>query len=64
MLLKQGISPELSQQLKEWADEVNNILHATANGRMVSEWAKKADCKEAVLDAAYSAPMAGIPEIG
>ena len=41
--LKQGISPELSQQLKVWADEVNNILHATANGRMVSEWAKKAD---------------------
>lgn len=62
--LKQGISPELSQQLKVWADEVNNRLHATANGRMVSEWAKKAECKEAVLDAAYSALLAGIPEIG
>lgn len=62
--LKQGLSPELSQQLKVWAEEVNTRLHATANGRMISEWAKKAECKEAVLNAAYSAPMAGIPEIG
>lgn len=62
--LKQGISPELSQQLKVWAEEVNSRLHSTANGRMVSEWAKKTECKEAVLDAAYSAPMAGIPEVG
>jgi hypothetical protein len=61
--LRQGISSELSQQLKVWAHEVNDRLHATANGRMVSEWAKKVECKEAVLVAAYSAPMAGIPEV-
>lgn len=61
--LKQGISLELSQQLKVWAYEVNDRLHSTANGRMVSEWAKKVECKEAVLETAYSAPSAGIPEI-
>jgi hypothetical protein len=62
--LKQGISPELSQQLRVWAEEVSKRLHATANGRMVSEWAKKAECKDAVLEATYSAPMTGIPEVG
>lgn len=62
--LKQGISPELSQQLRVWAEEVNKRLHATANGRMVSEWAKKAECKDAVVEAIYSAPMTGIPEVG
>ena len=62
--LKQGISPQLSQQLKIWADEVNTNLQATANGRMVSEWAKKAECKDALLEATYSAPMIGLPEIG
>jgi hypothetical protein len=61
--LKQGISSELSQQLKVWAEEVNTKLHATANGRMISEWAKKAECKDAVLDAAYTSPMSGIPEV-
>lgn len=61
--LKQGISPELAQQLKMWAQEVNTRLHATANGRMISEWAKKAECKDAVLEAAYTPAMAGIPEV-
>lgn len=62
--LKQGISSELSQQLRVWAEEVNTRLHATANGRMISEWAKKAECRDAVLDAGYTPPMAGIPEVG
>lgn len=61
--LRQGISSELSEQLRVWAQEVNNRLHASANGRMVSEWAKKVECKEAVLEAAYSAPAKGIPEV-
>lgn len=61
--LKQGISTELAQQLRVWAEEVNTKLHATANGRMVSEWAKKAECKDAVLEATYSAPLSGIPEV-
>lgn len=60
---KQGISPELAAQLKVWAEEVNERLHATANGRMISEWAKKVECKEAVLGAAYSSAATGIPEV-
>lgn len=61
--VKQGISPELSDQLRVWAQEVSDKLHSTANGRMVSEWAKKPECREAVLGAQYSAPALGIPEI-
>ena len=38
-------------------------LHDTANGRMISEWAKKAECWTAVKGAAYSDPSAGIPEV-
>ena len=61
---KQAISPELTEQLKIWAEEVHTKLHATANGRMISEWAKKAECKDAILDAIYSPPITGIPEVG
>lgn len=61
--LRQGISPELAQQLRVWAEEVNSRLHETANGRMISEWAKKAECKDAVLNSRYTPPMSGIPEV-
>lgn len=61
--VKQGISPELSDQLRVWAQEVSDRLHSTANGRMVSEWAKKPECREAVLGAQFSVPAVGIPEI-
>ena len=32
-------------------------------GRMISEWAKKTECWEAVRGASYTEPMKGIPEI-
>ena len=60
---RQGVSPELQAQLGVWAQEVNDVLHRTAAGRMVSEWAKKAECREAVLGATYSEPAPMIPEI-
>ena len=60
---RQGVSPELLAQLRVWAREVNGVLHRTAAGKMVSEWAKKAECREAVLGATYSEPTPGIPEI-
>jgi hypothetical protein len=59
---RQDISPELKQQITEWAGEVNHVLHQTAAGRMVSEWAKKPECWEAVRTATYSDPLQGIPE--
>lgn len=60
---RQGISPELQAQISVWAREANDFLHRTAGGRMVSEWAKKPECREALIKARFSEPAAGIPEI-
>jgi hypothetical protein len=60
---KQAASPELMEQIATWAREVNEVLHRTANGRMVSEWAKKPECRDAVLGATYSLAASGIPEV-
>lgn len=59
---RQAVSPELLSQISVWAKEVNEVLHATANGRMVSEWAKRPECKEAVMGARYSTFASNIPE--
>jgi len=59
---RQSVSPELLGQIGVWAREVNDMLHRTAGGRMVSEWAKRPECREAVLGASYSKPAPGIPE--
>jgi hypothetical protein len=60
---RQAISPELVQQVQIWAKEVNDVLHRSSQGRMISEWAKKADCWDSVQDATYSEPLSGIPEV-
>ncbi len=60
---RQGISPELLAQIAVWAKEVNEALHQTTGGRMISEWAKKPECREAVLGRKYSDPVLGIPEL-
>jgi hypothetical protein len=39
--LRQDISSELKSQIQAWAAEVNKVLHDSAGGRMISEWAKK-----------------------
>lgn len=59
----QAISPQLLQQIEAWAREVNEVLHETAAGRMISEWAKKSECREAVFGASYTPPAKGIPEL-
>lgn len=41
---QQGISSSFKEQLRIWAKEVDARLHATAKGRMTSEWAKKEEC--------------------
>lgn len=61
---KQSLSPELLEMIAIWSKEVNELLHRTASGRMVSEWAKKAECKDIMLNSTYSAPFEGIPEFG
>ncbi|KAI94729.1 abortive phage infection protein [Rhodomicrobium udaipurense JA643] len=60
---QQAISPRLQEQIQIWAREINQALHRTAEGRMVSEWAKKAECWDAVLKSAMSAPLADLPEM-
>lgn len=60
---RQAISPELLSQIGVWAREVNDVLHRSAGGRMVSEWAKRPECRDAVLGASYSEAGGSIPEI-
>lgn len=60
--LRQDISGPLRSQLQTWAAEVNDTLHRTSNGRMISEWAKKSECWDAVRSASYSPINEGIPE--
>jgi hypothetical protein len=61
--IKQAVSQELLAQIAVWAKEVNEVLHDSAGGRMVSEWAKRPECKEAVMSTGYSAPANDIPEL-
>jgi len=60
---QQGVSAKLQEQIQVWAREVNDTLTASAAGRMISEWAKKAECWEVVLKGHLSAPPTGIPEM-
>ena len=60
---KQAVSPELLTQIAVWAKEVNEVLHASAGGKMVSEWAKRPECKDAVMGANYSPAADNIPEL-
>jgi len=60
---KQAVSPELLAQIAVWSKEVNDVLHSSSGGKMVSEWAKRPECKDAVMGANYSSPAANIPEI-
>ena len=60
---QQGVSPELLTQIGIWAREVNTVLHQSARGRMISEWAKRPECRDAVFGATYSGVAQGIPEL-
>ena len=60
---EQSVSERLGEQVQAWAREVNDVLHATAEGRMISEWAKRAECWNAVIGAPLSQPLVGIPEL-
>ncbi|MGI9211243.1 MAG: AIPR family protein, partial [Methylococcaceae bacterium] len=64
---KQGISDQLADQIKVWAREVNDSLHQTAKGKMISEWAKEkpnqSGCVEAVFSRKFFEPRDDIPEV-
>ncbi len=59
----QGISDELKSQIRVWAKEVNAALTSSAGGRMLSEWAKKAECWEDLRTLRLSAASTRIPEL-
>jgi hypothetical protein len=59
---QQDISPKLRQLMQTWAVTVHEVLHSTADGRMVSEWAKKLECWEAVRAAKYEIAK-NVPEL-
>ena len=54
---------ELKAQIQAWAGEVNKVLHDSAAGRMVSEWAKKQECWDAVRNNNYGQAIEHIPEM-
>ncbi|SOD42700.1 AIPR family protein [Nitrosovibrio sp. Nv4] len=60
---RQALSPEFCAQIARWAKEVSNVLHQTAGGRMVSEWAKKPECRDSVLGASFTMPADDLPEL-
>lgn len=60
---KQDISQALRQQLQVWAVEVNDALHRSSGGKMISEWAKKPECWDAVRSSSYSPVRDAIPEL-
>lgn len=59
----QAVSQELLRQIETWARQVSDVLHESAGGKMISEWAKKPECKDAVFAASYSPVATGIPEV-
>ncbi|HBG05154.1 MAG: abortive phage infection protein [Geobacteraceae bacterium GWC2_58_44] len=60
---KQEISSQMKEQLKVWAVEVNDALHRSSNGKMISEWAKKAECWELVRGISFSTIKSDLPEV-
>lgn len=59
---RQAISPQLVEQANIWAREVYDRLLETANGKMISEWAKRPECLEAMFSRPFSSPVIDAPE--
>ena len=61
--LRQGVSPQFVEQVEIWAREVNDRLHETANGKMISEWAKRPECRDSMFARPFSRPSVDVPEV-
>lgn len=61
--LRQSMSPEFLEQVQIWAREVNDRLHLSAKGKMISEWAKRPECKDAMFATPFSVAREDIPEV-
>ena len=59
----QDVSPQLKRQAQIWLKEVGDALLESADGKMISEWAKKKECWEAIKARHFSIPSETIPEV-
>lgn len=59
----QSISERLARYISGLSRDVDRVLHSTARGRMISEWAKKEECWEAISAIPLHEPAVGIPEV-
>ncbi|UPT87022.1 AIPR family protein [Bradyrhizobium barranii subsp. apii] len=60
---RQAISPELHKLLENWVGKIDKALRKTAGNRMVSEWAKKVDCRDALRELSFDLPDKLPPEL-
>lgn len=58
----QGVSYQFLEQVEIWVREVYERLHETAKGKMISEWAKRPECREAMFARPFSPPSVDVPE--
>lgn len=59
----QALSEQLIALLGQWVREIDSALRSTAGGRMVSEWAKKDACWEAIRSIDLALPQPLPPEM-
>ena len=58
----QDVSPQFRRQAETWLREVGDALFSSADGKMISEWAKKPECWVAIKAKDYSVPSKSLPE--
>lgn len=58
---KRGVSHQFLEQVVIWARAVNERLHATANGKMISELAKRPECEDAMFACPFTPPSGDAP---
>lgn len=59
---EQALSPSLEDLIREWSPAIDRALRKTAEGRMVSEWAKKEECWLALSHEVMAMPAPLPPE--
>jgi len=60
---RQAISSELHKVLESWVGKIDKALRKTAGNRMVSEWAKKIECRDALRELSFDLPDKLPPEL-
>lgn len=59
----QGISTALQELVRGWVPRVEEVLQATSEGRMISEWAKKVECWERLQRIDLDTRSSHLPEL-